>query len=131
MNSGISNCLSSYFDIVNKPHIYFSDKMCEVANQEYSCLHYLWIYPISIVSSVIGLALAPISCLVNLISSAIFFCFNSCCTRFRDAAKITLILGLSQVTEVAWMLFARMFYPSAYQEKSQSVTEFLAECLTN
>jgi hypothetical protein len=96
----------------------------QISNGEDSKWHYLWIYPINLAASLIGIALAPIAALVDMFTATIFYLLSGCCvpeetvnsSRFHYVALS--VAGVSQLTLIPFILFIRIFYPPAYNTTS-------------
>lgn len=102
------------FVSITSPQLLVREKIAELTEQmqKQSSLHNLWIFPINFLTSVLGIALAPISFLIQAVAAATFACFI-CCDE--DSLYHTLYLfrkAVSTLTDVPMNLLASIFIPS-------------------
>jgi hypothetical protein len=104
-----------------------SDFSNEIEQNERSRLHYMWIVPVNLGLSLIGIAIAPIAFIVNNIVAAIFKCVHC----FTDQERDELIAQLFHLTSVIQLEFPivsciRIVNPT-YSETP--LADSYAECL--
>lgn len=110
------NCESYYADAINTPHLYLplsiKNMAQEVEKGEASRLNYLWIYPINLGACVIGIFLAPISFMINMLTAAVFACYSCCSNDAVESARTFAVNAFSQLLDIPLYLFISIFNPS-------------------
>lgn len=102
---------------------FLSNKITQFAelieNGDKSRLHYLWVVPINLAASLIGIALAPIAFLVNLLAGisfkivACFFDSGEDKNHYNTAAcGFIFVRAMAQLFCTPLILFIRIFNPS-------------------
>lgn len=98
----------------------------KVAAGEKSKWEYLWIMPVNLGASLIGIALAPIMILIDLISAAIFklySCFK--CDHGDETAADFMVLAGLQI-DMVLIAVGRIFAPNC--ETNRPVGRWVAAC---
>lgn len=84
------------------------------SNPEKSRLHYLWIVPINLANSIIGIAVAPIAFTINVLAAIVLKIGSFCCKSHHanEMARLFSVLAVAQL-EVPLTLISRIFVPSS------------------
>lgn len=99
----------------------------EIKNGEMSPWNYLWVFPLNLGASLIGIALAPVAILLNLISAAIFKIYNCIAGDNENGLPSGfLILSAAQIDLVCNAIF-RIFFPAG--KDAAPLSECIAKCL--
>ena len=140
--SGISeescshNCIDYFLLFVNSnitPSNEINNLITRVEDGENSKWNYLWIFPINLGASLIGIAFAPIVCLIDLLASCLFKLLAFCSSNEEIKENLnayfinTLLLGVGQATDFPCILFFRIFFPLGNFD-NLPVMNALSEC---
>jgi hypothetical protein len=96
-------------------------------NPEKSRLHYLWIVPVNLANSIIGIAVAPIAFTINVLAAIVLklgsLCFKS--NNANEMARLFSVLAAAQL-DAPLTLISRIFVPTS---EVHPITNWYAESI--
>lgn len=120
MSNTTNRCLPDTLISINSniiPSVSINEFTQKISDGEKSKWNYLWVYPINLAASLIGLALAPIAAIIDLIVGTVFFLLSGCTTERANTSieyMAFIVAGAAQLTVIPAVLFARIVYPPAF-----------------
>jgi hypothetical protein len=132
-------CRDNFLMLINSnitPSNQINDIILEAEEGLRSKWNYLWIFPLNLGASLIGIAFGPVACIVDLLAGCLFKLLAICSSdeafkeNFNQSFKNTITLGIAQVTDFPRILLARIFCPFDNFQDAY-ITSALSECMDN